>query len=258
MLLAGNGCCSRAFLYGRTGLTPGEVAELGARDGWTAGSLRSDGVGLNGLMRMPSSPDAPWILYFGGNATSLEGSQHVLTRLAGNRDVGLAAFAYRGYDGSQGNPTQRALTRDGLAAVAHLEKIGVKREQLAIVGQSLGGGVAAQVTAELAGEGHPPAALVLVSPFTSVLDVVRDHVVCMPSCLVTDKWATKRRTHELRLPVLVLHGTKDSIIPMAQGEAVAAAIPGARFERVEGRDHNDIWTDDAVEAARAFVLEHTR
>lgn len=209
-------------------------------------------------MRAPSSDDAPWILYFGGNATSLEGSQRVLTKIAGPHDIGLAAFAYRGYDGSQGSPTQGALTRDGLAAVAHLESIGVRRERIAIVGQSLGSGVAAQVTAELVSEGYPPAALVLVSPFTSVLDVVRDHVVCMPSCLVADKWATKRRTHELRLPVLVLHGTKDSIIPMKQGEAVAGAIPGARFERVEGRDHNDIWTGDAVAMARSFVLEHTR
>lgn len=258
VLLFATGCSSRTFLYARTDLDEETYDALAKKPGWSAATLSVGDVDLAGLVRKPSTADAPWILYFGGNATSLEGSQSVLQRLGGADDAGLAVFAYRGYDGSEGKPTQKRLIRDGLAAVAELETLGARRDRLVVVGQSLGTGVASHVTAELVRAGRAPAALVLVSPFTSVLDVVRELTVCMPSCLVADKWATSRRAHELALPVLVLHGTRDTIIPMSQGEAVAAAIPGARFVAVQGRDHNDVWSEEARVEARAFIAEHTR
>jgi fermentation-respiration switch protein FrsA (DUF1100 family) len=257
-LLGATGCLSRSFLYTRTHLDRDAYQVLANAPGWGPATLSVGETDLAGLVRRPSASDAPWILYFGGNATSLAGSQQVLERLGGDEDAGLAVFAYRGYDGSEGTPTQKRLIADGLAAVSELETLGARRERLVIVGQSLGTGVAAQVTATLVGSGRPPAALVLVSPFTSVLDVVRAHTVCMPSCLVADKWATSRRTKELALPVLVLHGTKDTIIPLEQGEAIAASIPGAAFVPVGGRDHNDVWSSEARDAARAFVRDHTR
>ena len=256
VLVFATGCLSRTFLYARTDVDRDAYQALASKPGWSAATLSVGEIDLAGLVRKPASEDAPWILYFGGNATSLEGSQSVLQRLGGADDAGLAVFAYRGYDGSEGKPTQKRLIRDGLAAVAELEKLGAKRERLVLVGQSLGTGVASHVTAELAREGRAPAALVLVSPFTSILDVVREFTVCMPSCLVADKWATSRRTKELALPVLVLHGTRDSVVPVEQGEAVAAAIPGARFVAIQGRDHNDVWSEDAREAAKAFIREH--
>lgn len=249
--------CTRRLLYAGTQVREEKLAAL-AGEGWRAATLENGDIALNGLVRPPADGSAPWILYFGGNATALDGSAWVLDRLRAGEDVGLAVFAYRGYDGSEGRPTQRRLVADGIAAVKELEKRGADRSRLVLVGQSLGSAVAMQVAAGLQEEGRAPAALVLVSPFTSIPAVAREHVVCAPSCLFPDRWKTIRRAPALRMPVLVLHGTKDTVIPEEHGESVAAAIPGARFVPVPGRGHNDIWTRDALAAVRSFVLEQAR
>jgi uncharacterized protein len=250
--------CTRRLLYARTNLDDAALASLAEKPGWRSATLTVGDVELNGLVRAPSSARTPWILYFGGNATSLEGSVALLERLREKEDIGLAVFAYRGYDGSDGTPTQRRLTADGVAAAKQLETLGMDPSRLVIVGQSLGSGVGAQVTATLQEEGRAPGGLVLVSPFMSVPQVAREHVFCAPTCLFPDRWRTLRRAPELRVPALVLHGTKDTIIPPAHGEAVAAALPDARFVPVPGRDHNDVWTPDALAVVRAFVLERAR
>lgn len=250
--------CTRRLLYARTHLDDAALAALAAKPGWQSAKLAHGDAELNGLVRAPSSSRSPWILYFGGNATSLAGSVWVLDHLRGEEDVGLAVFAYRGYDGSDGRPTQRRLIADGVAAVKELETLGMDPSRLVIVGQSLGSGVATQVAASLQEKGKALGGLVLVSPFLSVPKVAREHVPCAASCLFPDRWKTIRRAPELRLPALVLHGTKDTIIPVEHGEAVASAIPGASFVPIAGRDHNDLWTPEALDDVRAFVLERAR
>lgn len=195
-----------------------------------------------------------WILFFGGNATSLDASVEILERIRGEEDLGLAVFAYRGYDGSEGRPTQRRLTTDGVAAAKQVAELAGGMEHVTLVGQSLGTGVATQVTARLQEAGRAPSALVLVSPFVEIPAVAHDAVGCAPVCLFPDPWRTWRRAPEIQVPTLVVHGTKDTIIPLKQGKAVADAIPGARFVPIEGRDHNDIWTDVSAEEVRRFVL----
>lgn len=212
-------------------------------------------VELNGLVSRPASTTAPWILYFGGNATSLQASQSILKRIRGDDDIGVAVFAYRGYDGSESSPTQRRLTLDGVSAAKQVAELAGGSERVVIVGQSLGSGVAAQVTARLVDDGRSPAGLVLVSPFVEIPAVARDAVGCAPLCLFPDPWRTLRIAPRIRVPALVLHGTNDTVIPDEHGEAVAAAIPGARFVPIAGRDHNDVWTEGAAETVRAFILD---
>ena len=254
--------CGRSLLYGRTSLSADARAALAAKPGWREASLTIGKLELNGLVRPPEFPEAPWVLYFGGNATTLEGSQWILERIAGAEDMGLAVFAYRGYDGSDGRPTQRALVRDGVAAAAEITALGATPEHLVIVGQSLGAAVAVQVTAELQEAGRAPAGLVLVSPFTSVPAVARDHVGCAPVCLFPDPWRSIRRVHGLRGPALVLHGTKDDVVPIAHGRRIAESLPDARFVELPEKGHNDLWAGGgrgaAAEVVRAFVLEHGR
>lgn len=247
-------CCGRSLLYGRTKLDGAGRAALAQKPGWSAATLSIGDVDLQGLVRKPARRSATWILYFGGNATPLDGSVWILERIRGDEDLGLAVFAYRGYDGSEGQPTQRRLTGDGVAAAKQIAELAGGPEHVVLVGQSLGSGVATQVTGRLQEDGRAPAGLVLVSPFLSIPKVVRDAVGCTPFCLVADPWRTEQRAPEIRVPALVLHGTNDTIIPAKQGEGVAAAIPGARFVPIEGRDHNDVWTEEAAESVRRFVL----
>jgi pimeloyl-ACP methyl ester carboxylesterase len=251
--------CGRSLLYGRTHTTPEQLAALSAKPGFQGATLSVGELDLNGLVSIPRDPAAPWILFFGGNASSIKNNAWIVATIRGDADMGLAVFAYRGYDGSEGKPTQKSLIRDGVAAAKKLEEeLGVNPERLVLVGQSLGGGVAAQVARRLQEDGRAPAGLVMVSPFTSVPHVAAHHVGCAPACLFPDPWRTFHIAPEVRVPALVIHGNRDDVIPMEQGKRVSELLPDARFVEIDGLGHNDIWEAGAAGDVRAFVLERAR
>ena len=79
-------------------------AALAAKPGWAKAELEvAPSITLRGLVRRPSVSGKPWVLFYPGNDESqLERGQAFLIRLAGDADLGLAVFGYRGYDASDG------------------------------------------------------------------------------------------------------------------------------------------------------------
>jgi hypothetical protein len=252
--------CGRSFLYYPTRTSDAELARLAAVPGWQRARLPvAATITLEGLVRPPpaAATGRTWLLFFGGNAMDLASSQWVLDRLGGERPVGLAAFAYRGYDGSGGAPSEDALCGDSEAIAESLAQAhGVAAGDLVLVGQSLGTGVAVHLAATLTGRGEPPAGIILVSPYTSMARVFDDHVPLLPvAWAVADSYRTDRRLAQLRAPILILHGVADEVIDVAHGRAIAAAL-GERASLVElpGTHHNDVWAEPAaVGAAQAFI-----
>ena len=87
----------------------------------------------------------------------------------------------------------------------------------------------------------PPAGLVLLSTFTSVRELARLHYPFLPASLIPDAYPTVRRIHDLRAPLLVLHGDRDDIVPLSQGRALFEAAPGPKRMHVfPGVGHNDL------------------
>ncbi|MGH7378363.1 MAG: alpha/beta hydrolase, partial [Candidatus Methylomirabilales bacterium] len=151
--------------------------------------------------------------------------------------AGVLLLDYRGYGGSGGAPTEEGLYRDGEAAAAWVEAQGLG--PLVYVGESLGTGVAVEVALR-----RPPAALVLQSPFTSLTDVAARHYPYLPvRLLLKDRYESLEKIARVSCPVLVIHGDRDSIIPIAQGRKLFEAVPGRKaFLEVPGGDHNDpLW-----------------
>jgi pimeloyl-ACP methyl ester carboxylesterase len=107
---------------------------------------------------------------------------------------------------------------------------------LLYLGESLG----AAVVTELATE-HPPAALVLRSPFVDLAAVGAEHYPFLPvRALLRDRYPVAERVATIRVPTTVVLGDADSIVPPAQSRAVAAAAAGLhRLVEVPGADHND-------------------
>lgn len=69
-----------------------------------------------------------------------------------------------------------------------------------------------------------------------------------------DRFDSASRAPSLTLPVLVLHGTRDEVVPFDLGKALAAKFPRARFVEVPGAGHNDVWDRPPTLAeALAFV-----
>jgi fermentation-respiration switch protein FrsA (DUF1100 family) len=198
---------------------------------------------------MPPRGERPVILYFHGNGGSLRWrvDRYRALTLDG---TGLLALSYRGYGGSTGHPTEEGLITDAQAAYAFaVARYGAKRIDL--WGESLGTAVAVAIAAE-----SPIGRMVLQAPFTSAADLGAARYWFVPvRLLMKDQFRSDLRIAAVTAPVLVLHGERDTIVPIALGERLYELIKSPkRFVRFPGLGHNDLGVQ-AVEAARAFLAE---
>jgi pimeloyl-ACP methyl ester carboxylesterase len=229
----------------------GEVME-GARD------LRlhtDDGVELGAWFVPPGEPDRHLaVLVANGNAGNRASR---LPLAAALRDVGFGVllFDYRGYGGNPGRPTENGLALDARAALRGLTaKIGIPRERTIYFGESLGAGVVTELATE-----YPPAALILRSPFTDLAAVGQRHYPFLPvRLLLRDRYPVKEHVARIDVPTTVVFGTRDSIVPPAQSQQVAAAANLFEAVPVEDADHNDPALFDGPEliAAVERLAEH--
>lgn len=162
------------------------------------------------------------------------------------RGLSVLLLDYRGYGGNPGAPTESGLALDVRAAREFLVR--EREAPLVYFGESLG----AAVVAELATE-HPPAALVLRSPFVDLASVGQRHYPFLPvRWLLLDKFPTAEHVSRISAPVTVVYGASDSIVPPEQSRAVAAAA-GGRAVEVPGADHNDLTLLDGPELIDAIT-----
>jgi hypothetical protein len=187
------------------------------------------------------------ILYSHGNAEDLG---HVVPLLHGLRDLGFAVigYDYRGYGWSgPGPPSARKAVEDAEAVHRYATAdLGIAPERLIIYGTSVGSGPAVEIAAR-----HPPAGLILQSAFTSTFRVVT-RVTVLPF----DRFLNLKRLSEVRCPILIIHGTRDIIVPWSHGrQLLAAAAEPKQALWVEGAGHNDLFEVAGrryVEALRQF------
>jgi uncharacterized protein len=108
----------------------------------------------------------------------------------------------------------------------------------------------------MAVRGHG-ARLVLISPFTSVPDMVSDTVPVLPlGWLIRDQFANQEKASKLSLPVLVVHGTEDEVVPFWMGERLSKTFTNATLFKVQGGHHNDLFVKDGrliVDRVAAFA-----
>lgn len=158
---------------------------------------------------------------------------------------------YRGYGGNPGRPSEAGLARDARAGLAYLTgEAGFPLDRIIYFGESLG----AAVVAELATE-HPPAGLVLRSPFVDLAAVGREHYPWLPvGLLLRDRYPLGESLSRVAVPTAVVYGSADSIIPPGHSRAVADLAGGpVRVVVVAGADHNDAALVHGAEVVRAVV-----
>jgi pimeloyl-ACP methyl ester carboxylesterase len=218
----------RAFIYHPTPPRPDTIGE--------AVLLPVDGAVLR--LDVVRRAGRAAVIYFGGNAESVADSAADFARQKSDRT--WVFVNYRGYGGSTGTPSEAALVADALAVWDWLQR---DYADIAIVGRSLGTGVAVQLAAA-----RPAAALVLVSPYDSLVSIGRDALPWLPvSWLQRDRFESERFASQVKCPVLVLVATHDRVVlPMHSRRLVAAFAPGqVSAIEVPGAEHNDIqlWPD---------------
>jgi uncharacterized protein len=189
---------------------------------------------------LPAAPDCGvLVVFFHGNAELIDDNLELAQEYAG-RGAHVLMPEYRGYGRSTGSPSEAALVADADALIREalqrlLEDTG-QSPRIVLHGRSLGGGVAAQVAEVMRVRGEAPAGLVLESSFTSVASFAAGFGV--PSAVVRDPLRTDRVIGGFAFPILIMHGSQDSVIPVAHGRGLSAKAPGAVYVEMAG-GHND-------------------
>lgn len=207
----------------------------------------SDGVKLHGWFFRPSGPAKGAVLFLHGNAENM--SAHLQPVLFLVREgYQVLAFDYRGYGKSEGDPDIPGVNRDGIAALEFLFRIpGVEPGKVAVFGQSLGGAVAVYAVANSPRKAGVRA-LIVDGAFAGYRRIVRDKmkslVLTWPlawpaSWTVADDYSPERWIREVgRIPVIVIHGTRDPVVPYAHGKLLYELANDPKgFWTMEGGGH---------------------
>lgn len=200
----------------------------------------------------PPDGDRPVILFLHGNGGSIadRADRFVFYQ---SRGFGVAFLSWRGYGGSTGSPSETGLLTDAKTAYDHLRGLGVAPDRIAVVGESLGTGVAVQIAAA-----NPTGAVVLEAPFSAAVDVARAAYPWLPvGLLMKDQFRSRDHIAGIRAPLLILHGDRDRVIPPGFGERLYDAAQNPKTFLSLGPVGHEALFDPATWAAGADFIDRT-
>jgi hypothetical protein len=198
--------------------------------------------------------DAPVLLYLHGNGGSLA---YRADRLRRFEQLGWGALVvqWRGYGGNPGQPSETGLAEDARAGLRTLQEAGVPAARIVLWGESLGTGLAIRLAAE---QPRAVAAVILESPYTSLLALGRMHYPLLPSnLLLRDRYDSLALMPQVEAPVLILQGARDTLVPPAMGREIAAAARApVQLWEAPLAGHNELGQAGAFEEAARFLSQH--
>ena len=196
-----------------------------------------------------AQPGKPTILFFHGNGGSVPWRAHRFTSTSGY-GYGLLMVGYPGYGGGGGSPSEASFIAAAQRAYQWLLSAGVSPENIVIYGESIGTGVGVQLAATVEAK-----ALILEAPMSSIADVAAELYPFLPvRALVRDRFESQEYIADVDMPLLIIHGDADTIIPIRFGEKLfeLAAEP-KQFVRLNGAGHNNLSNYNTVGIAANFL-----
>ncbi len=244
----------REFLYhtesGSVLRTPGTLAIAGSQ---RVSIPTPDGENIAAWYRPPADPGAVVFLFFHGKGGGLERKRWRWKRII-DRGAGILAISYRGFPGSSGFASEQGLHLDARSAFNWLnEKRRIPNNRIVLHGLSLGTGVAAKLATEV-----DAAALVLEAPYTAIVDVAAERFPFWPvSLLLRDQFRTRDVIGGVRMPVMIAHGTGDTVIPFAHARRLYSLAPSPKkFIIMRGSDHSTLVRDGLYQHIWRFLAQN--
>lgn len=239
----------RRLIYSPTAAASLSIAEVGlnADSGRDVELQTDDGQTLRGWLIDGRSRDGehtenlPLLIYFPGN------SLNRYERLADLKEVAscgfdVLIFDYRGFGDSTGAPTESGMTADArLIWRFACDELGYDETRIVVFGESIGGAVAISLLSGKSSNAPQPAALILSSTIASMPRAVAWHYPWFPfQYLLLDRWPSLERIPEVRVPVIIFHGTEDQMVPVEHARLLAEVSPESKLIEIPGGEHNEI------------------
>ncbi|MFN3167408.1 MAG: alpha/beta hydrolase [Phycisphaeraceae bacterium] len=190
----------------------------------------------------------PLVVFFHGNAELIDHQRFIIDLYHG-AGVSVLLVEYRGYGDSDGTPSQKHIVADTLAVLTDvLEREDVDADRLVLHGRSIGGGMAAQVALRT-----EPKALIVESTFTSVSGMAWRYGV--PPFLVRSPLNSAEAFKELDVPILIMHGRDDEVVPAAHAGKLDEAANDSTLVYFNAQ-HNTLPNGDEVQTYEYEVAKH--
>ena len=175
----------------------------------------SDNINLLGWFHKKDLNKFKTIVYFHGNAGKLENRIHKLNHFK-DMDINFLIISWRGFSENSGKPTEQGLYKDGKSAIDWLKNMGLDDKDIILYGESLGTGIAIEIA-----QNKNFAGLILETPFTSMIDAAKNVYPYIPvGLLLKDRYENDKKIKNINIPLLVMHGEEDQIIPYKMGKKI--------------------------------------
>ena len=210
----------------------------------------SDGLDLLGWYHEKDIKKNKTILFFHGNAGSLENRIHKLNHFQ-DMNVNFLIIAWRGFSGNQGKPSESGLYEDGESSIKWLVRKGIDEKNIVIYGESLGTGVATHLS-----QNKKFAGIILETPFTSMIDAAKKFYPYIPvSFLLKDKFENKNKVKNIKSPILIMHGEKDQIVPFEMGRKIFEMANEPKYSYFTKYDNHMMEYDQKlIKALNTFLI----
>ncbi len=207
-----------------------------------------DGLTTTSWYRPALKHDKFTIVFFQGNAGHL-GYRNYKVRPWLDAGYGVLMVGYRGFS-NPGSPSEKGLYNDASAAIEAVRAQGLPEKAFVFYGESMGTGVATQMATE-----YDASALILESPYTSVPDVGADRYPLVPvHWLLVDKFDSLSKISSVHMPLLLLHGEQDDVVPTKFGKQLfAAANEPKQAIYVPDAGHNNVYNLRVQQAVLSFI-----
>lgn len=221
--------CLALFLFQRTLIYFPQPAAIDAPE--TQLTLSVADAQIQVTVRPHAGPNA--LIYFGGNAEDV--SRNLREFSQAFPDHALYLLHYRGFGGSTGSPSEEAIARDALTL---FDKVYASHRNIAIIGRSLGSGVAVRLASQ-----RPAARLILITPYDSLEDIAeRQYPIFPVKWLLKDKFESWKYAAHISIPTLLLAAEQDEVIPRSSTEKLyghfAKGVATLKF--IPDAGHNSI------------------
>ena len=189
------------------------------------------------------------ILFFHGNAGSLENRTYKLNHFK-NLNLNFLIIAWRGFSGNKGKPNEMGLYEDAKSAIKWLNAKGIKEKNIILYGESLGTGVAVEVA-----QNKNYAGVILESPFTSMVNMGKKYYPFFPvNLLLKDKFESYKKISNIFVPVLVMHGKVDKIVPFHMGKKIYELANEPKYSYFsEYDDHMMEYNEKLLKVLKDFI-----